>query len=585
MSESTNRSGTAVPTRRWLRPAIQQILVRIFTAALLGGVVGVVATLAATAFVAFVLRTEGSLVMPLALSDNPRDNWKLAALLITGGLIVGGIRRWNRPSSMQGPANAIGAAHGLPRILPLVPGLRTLLATLVSIGCGASVGQYGPLAHLGALIGSLGARLGRVSVENRSIGIACGAAAAISAAFDAPIAGIIFAHEVILRHFSLRAFAPVTVASSIAYVLIHFVIHHDPIFELADPVFIFAPEIALFVLIGIAGGLVAVLMMRSICLAEQLARLSRLPEWLQPAVAGAMLAVIAIWTPGVLGVGQSALRVILEGGTSPYDLGIFLVAKLLATALCLGFGFVGGVFSPALLLGVLFGALCGASSNLLFVGVHSDVVIYAACGMVAVVSPVIGAPITAILIVFELTRNYDITTAAMLSAALSNLISYRMFGRSYYDYQLLQGGYDISLGRVKLMLSVRTVGNLVDSNVPTVSESSQIGDAVKDMIKASVDEIAVLDNAGQYLGLLRLGDAVATNADTPVKQLGKLDVMPLVESTPIWQAMDFADRSTIDHFPVVDGNGIFQGMVSRRDLVAAYLSVARQARREQHDPV
>lgn len=550
---------------------------------LIGGGVGIVATAAASAFVAFVQASERWLVLPLAQGDGTIAGWlPLVALLAGGGLLVGLLRRWNRPATMQGPAHVIAAAHGLERLMPRAAGLRTLLATLVSIGSGASVGQYGPLAHLGGLLGHQIARATGGDAARRNIGLACGVAAAISTAFNAPIAGIVFAHEVVLRHFSLRAFAPVTVASSIGFVFTHFVESHDPLFEFIDPVFVYGPEYLFFAAIGIGGGLIAVVYMRAIFAFERLSRASRVPEVLRPLVAGVVLALIASQVPEVLGVGFGSLRSTLAGAFSPEQLGLVLVAKLVATALCLGFGFVGGVFSPALLIGVVFGTLCGTTFEMSLDTEHSDILTYAACGMVAVVSPVIGAPLTAILLIFELTRSYDVTTAAMLTAVMSNLVSYRVFGRSFFDRQLARNGHDLSMGREKLMLSVRSVRDLVDEDAPAVTAGETAGRARQLMHDADVASLAVVDDDDRVIGSLRLVHMVGAADDAVVDQWITRAVTTLEPDTPVWQAMHVTNRSTAERFPVTAPGGAYAGMVSRRDIVSAYLGVSQSVRAEQH---
>ena len=564
---------------------LRSILRGIVQVTLLGGGVGIVSTLAATAFVAAVIASERHLLVPLGFEGGAREWLFLAALLVCGGLVVGALRWWNRPAAMQGPANAIAAAHGLERMMPVVPGLRTVAASVVSIVSGASVGQYGPLAHMGSLLGFMTARLAGGDAARRSIGIACGAAAAISTAFNAPIAGIVFAHEVILRHFSLRAFAPVTVAASIGYVFTNFIQPHDPMFALVDPLTVLAPEYVYFAVIGIAGGLIAVIYMRAIFAFEHLGRVSRIPEFLRPAAAGVVVALIAWQVPEVLGVGEGSLRKALAGGFGPAELGLILAAKLAATALCLGFGFVGGVFSPSLLIGVVFGTLCGASVELLLPAEHSDLAIYAACGMVAVVSPVIGAPLTAILIIFELTRNYDVTTAAMLSAVMSNLVAYRVFGRSFFDRQLLRGGHDLSMGREKLVLSVRTVRDLVDKDAVVIDESADAGGARTALAAADRALAPVVDGGGGLVGVARLSALVDVDPTIPIAGLIERDSMALDQHTPVWRAMSLADSSTDDLFAVVDASGVVQGTVSRRDIVSAYLNVTRSVRREQNGVV
>ena len=180
-------------------------------------------------------------------------------------------------------------------------------------------------------------------------------------------------------------------------------------------------------------------------------------------VAGAALGVAAIWIPEILGIGGETVRAVLAGDIVASDrLLLLLVAKLLATALCIGFGFAGGVFGPALLIGALFGAFAAGGAEWVLGELRAETVVYATCGMVAVISAVIGGPLTSILIVFELTRNYELATAAMVSVVFSNLVSYRIFGRSFFDVQLEDRGFDVSLGRDKVILGDRRVGDYLN---------------------------------------------------------------------------------------------------------------------------
>jgi CIC family chloride channel protein len=417
------------------------IIKRIFSVLVLGGVTGIFAALAATGFVA--LLTLIDRIISSIATENLLQRFSLTlCLLVVGGLLVGLLRHCYKSEPIQTVASVVGAAQGLQGLTPL-NGLRSSLAALISLGSGASVGQYAPLVQLGALVGySLNKLTGDVR-ERGSIALACGAAAAISTVFTAPIAGILFAHEVLLRHYSLRAFAPITVASTIGYVLSIYGLEHDAIFAQNQQVYVFVPEYFLFILIGVLGGLLAVVLMRAAHFGQLLADKTGLPEWLRPAAAGLVVAIIAMPIPEVLGTGLPVLKLALTDAYSGLQLIAIMLAKIAATAICIGFGFVGGLLSPALLIGVIFGTLASDLIGLLPMASHTDVIIYAACGMVAVVGPVIGAPLTAILLIMELTHNYEITTAAMICVAFSNLVSYRIYGRSFFDQQLALLGHKL----------------------------------------------------------------------------------------------------------------------------------------------
>ena len=420
---------------------------RIASIAVLGMVVGVLTSLAAIGFVELVFALNDWLLIA-PRSRFMVDDTRLLLLATVcvpalGGLVVGVLHRFIPERRSHGPPDVIRAVQGLDGRIPARSGFLSALASVVSLGAGASVGQYGPLAHLGATLGSLVARISRDTRWMATVGVGCGVAAAISTAFNAPIAGIVFAHEVILRHYSLRAFAPITVAASMGYVVANVVFERPPLFRVEAISVGFAPEFLGFILIGAAGAFVAVLYMRAILYSGRIAGKLPVADYLKPMLAGAVLGLVAIWLPDILGIGKETLRfAVIDHAFAPGELAFLLAAKILATALCIGFGFAGGVFSPALLIGILFGALAGNGAELLLGELRSDVAIYAICGMVAVTSAVIGAPLTTILIVFELTRNYDLATAAMVSVVFSNLVSYRIFGRSLFDVQLRMRGFD-----------------------------------------------------------------------------------------------------------------------------------------------
>ena len=242
---------------------------RIVWIAVFGMATGATASLAAIAFVDLVLLLNEWLL----ISPRSRFMQEDATLLLlatvcvpaAGGLIVGVVHRYfvaeRRP---HGPPDLIRAVQGLDGRLPARSGLLSALTSLVSLGTGASVGQYGPLAHLGATLGSLLSRLSRHTERTATVWVGCGVAAAISTAFNAPLAGIVFAHEVILRHYSLRAFAPITVAAAIGHVIANVVFERPPLFRVEAVTVDFTPEFLGFILIGVGGAFVAVLYMLSL---------------------------------------------------------------------------------------------------------------------------------------------------------------------------------------------------------------------------------------------------------------------------------------------------------------------------------
>ena len=577
-----------------MRPGLNTVT-RIVSIAALGMVAGALASLAAIAFVELVaVLNRWLLISPRSRFMVDDAQWLLLATVCVpaaGGLIVGIVHRYIPERRSHGPPDVIRSVQGLDGRIPARSGFLSALASVVSLGAGASVGQYGPLAHLGATLGSLVARVNRHSRWMSTVGVGCGVAAAISTAFNAPIAGIIFAHEVVLRHYSLRAFAPITVAATIGYVIANVVFERPPLFRVEAVTSSSAPEFLGFILIGVGGAFVAVLYMRAILYSSRIARTLPIADYLKPMLAGAVLGLAALWLPDILGIGKETLRfAVIDHAFSPGELSLLLIAKILATALCIGFGFAGGVFSPALLIGILFGALAGNGAELLLGDLRSDIAIYAICGMVAVTSAVIGAPLTTILIVFELTRNYDLATAAMVSVVFSNLVSYRVFGRSLFDVQLRMRGFDLSAGRDKVILDHRSIESYVSREYTALAPETPLGEAKSRLLASRRHEGYVVDAGGAYLGTVKLEELVTSEedgglgSDAAVARLAKREALIFTEKTSIWAAMERMGDFVGESIPVLEegDGGRMLGVVFEATIVKAYLDTMKDIRREEN---
>lgn len=501
-----------------------------------------------------------------------------------GGLLVGLLLyKLSVEKRVLGPPDVILSAQLRKPLPDARSGVVSTVAAMLSLGCGASVGQYGPLVYLGALLASVLDRL-KLRIPNaRSIAVACGVAAAISTAFNAPIAGLVFAHEVILRHYSLQAFAPTTVASASGFVVANVLFERPPLFLVAFDSVGHAYEFALFALLGIACALLAVAFMKCVINSSRLAVKSGLHPIIRPAIAGLVVGLVALELPDVLGIGSELLRfATIEGAFTNQELALLVVAKLLLTALCLGFGFAGGIFSPSLLVGILFGALCW---NLLgSAGIAtSGIAVYAISSMVALASAVIGAPLTAILIVFELTRNYELTIAAMVSVVFANLIVFRLAGRSLFDIQLAARGVDLSGGRDQALMQQTSVGELPLSDAVTVLPEESSSAAHTKLLCEKRAEAIVVDSANRFVGLLRLQDLQLESACL-VKDVLRADTLVLFEDSSLWDAMNEMQGFIGEFIPVVlRSDNRLLGVVSESTIVSTYLQTVHQSRQEEND--
>ena len=562
--------------------------------AILGLAIGAVTSLAAMLFVDVVALLNEQLF----ISPARRQGLESPVLLILvtilvptiGGLVVGTLNQFIPEKRAHAPADIVRAVQGFEGHIPTRSGLLSTASSVISLGAGASTGQYGPLAHLGATLGSAIADIDERRRWMGNVGIGCGVASAIATAFNAPLAGIVFAHEVILRHYSLRAFAPITVAAAIGYVIVNAGFERPPLFEIehlsaARPV-----EFAAFALIGVSGALVAAAYMRAMQLSTRLARATPIAPYVRPMVAGAALGVAAIWIPEILGMGGDTVRAVLAGDVVAGDrLLLLLVAKLLATALCIGFGFAGGVFGPGLLIGALFGAFAAGGAEWVLGELRAETVVYATCGMVAVISAVIGGPLTSILIVFELTRNYELATAAMVSVVFSNLVSYRIFGRSFFDVQLEDRGFDVSLGRDKVILGDRRVGKYLSRSYTVVAPRTPLAEVKRRLLADPGGEACMVDRRGRYAGAVTLSTLMAWETSAARRGGSAADIADtgaprLYAGTSLWEAMEGVADFTGNAVPVLvsEDDGRLLGVISLSALARAYADTLEEIRRDEH---
>lgn len=563
---------------------------RIIVLTLLALVLGSIASLAAIAFIESVSwLNDVLLISPLSRIQVQHPLLLAFATVIVpvlGGLVVGALlQKLSHDKRPMGPPDAIRAVQLRTPLPAARSGFVSTLAAIISIGSGASVGQYGPMVYMGAIAGNLVSRL-KLDIPNlQTIAISCGVAAAISTAFNAPIAGLVFAHEVILRHYSLQAFAPTTVASAMGYVIANIIFERPPLFLVSFEGVSFGYEFAFFALIGLACAFLAVVFMRLIAGTGKFARKVPLPAIAKPAFAGLIVGLVALQLPDVLGVGKEVLRfATIEGAFGSGELVLLVAAKIGLTAICIGFGFVGGVFSPSLLIGILFGTLCWTLIELIGIE-NSGVVVYAICGMMALTSPIIGAPLTTILIVFELTHNYDLTIAAMVGVVFANLLAFRLHGRSMFDVVLANSGVDLSLGRDRALLEHTKVGSLPSGDYVKINHKTEISDAIQQLKEASFSAGVITDSMGKYIGVVRTIDLIGEDS-RKITDLIRTDMPVLHQETSLWQAMSDLEGFKGEVVPIVDpSNNILIGMIAESALITAYQKIANDIRREENEAI
>lgn len=433
---------------------------------LLALVVGVVAGYAAIGLrvaihsVQFIAFGEFSETLASTASQLPAHHIILAP--VAGGCIVSlllyvGLKtNWLPETRAEGVADVMEARAAQGGKMPLLPGLWSALIHAVSVGAGGSTGREGPAVHLGASLASFISRPLNLPARGARIMLACGAAAAVAASFNAPVAGALFAFEVVLGHYALRSIGPVAAASVIGAILsrIHFG---------ASPAFI-VPEISPATLtdfiaiipLGLASAGVAIacilLSFNAPRLVANRAQSLSVPLWVLPPFGGLIIGGLGVLAPEVLGVGYEATSVALAGGYAIATLAALIVLKLIATMATMAFRFGGGIFAPSLYLGAMLGALYGALIAPLLGAESAGESYFAVVGMGAVGGAVLGAPLSTTLIVFELTASYEASIALLVCVSLASVITTSVTKGSFFHKQVERHGYDLTQGDARVIL-------------------------------------------------------------------------------------------------------------------------------------
>ena len=398
--------------------------------------------------------------------------WVILLAPAVGGLAVGLFLQHLMPGRrVHGVADVIEARALLGCRISAREGLSSALVSAVSLGTGASAGREGPVVHLGATLASVLQDLFKLPHTARRTLLACGVAAAVSASFNAPIAGVLFAHEVILAHFAMRAFVPITISSVAATMIARIHLGDFPAFIIPDYQITSYWEFPAFALLGVTCACVAIAFQFAILTSDRIARSVDIPLWTRPVIGGAMVGFIAIWFPQVLGVGYDATDAALKDHFPLTLLLVLLVLKAVTTAITLASRFGGGIFSPSLYLGAMCGGAFGLMAASVFPEIASSGGLYAILGMGAVAAAVLGAPISTTLIVFELTGGYEMTLALLLAVSISTGLTQAVYGQSFFHDQLSSRGIFLKEGPHKHIVRSLKVRDFMLPIEKSVSEA------------------------------------------------------------------------------------------------------------------
>lgn len=516
--------------------------------------------------------------------------WHVLFAPAAGGLLVGLFIYYLMPERRShGVADAIEANALAGGRMSATTGVKAALISAASIGVGASVGREGPAVHLGAALGGwLAKRLHLTRTLSRTL-LGCGVAAAVAASFNAPIAGALFASEVVLGHYALSAFAPIVIASVTGTAISRAHFGDFPAFVIADHAVGSVLEVPAFVVLGVLAGATALLFMQGIMSADALAKRLPVPAWLRPAIGGLLVGAIAVAFPQVLGVGYGATEAALAVAF-PLALVVAIgAAKIVATAISLGFGFAGGVFSPSLVVGAMLGSAYGLVVVEAFPTVSLAAGAYTIVGMGAVAAAVLGAPISTTLIVFEMTGGYGITLAVMLAVVVASGMTRRFHGGSFFAWQLERRGLDLKGGFEAALLRAIAVADVMSRASEQVAVDARLPELRRRLQTSPSGTLFVVKDDGALAGTITLADLSEAAFDHDADDLiNAADVMranprALTADDHLAVALALMRESGEQHVAVIADHAsrTFLGCVHERDVVNAYNKALVQSRREE----
>ena len=554
-----------------------EVLLDMASQLLLAAVVGLVMAVVANVFVEGARwffntsQTENLISMEVGGQHYSLD---IFLTLAVAAVLIFLVRRMLGITQWSGPADSIYAVQQNREPLDIRVGMGSTLAAFIAASGGGSVGQYGPLVHFGATMTEVLLKYIRIKIDRR-VFIACGVAGAISAGFNAPIAGVLFAHEALLRRISVGAIGPIAVTSIVAYAANQAFFTLEPMFSLPDMPIELQPLIPFLIFTGVFSALTSVAYMAAIRKGRELATRS---QWSMPKLLLSCVVVvgaIGVVVPDVAGLGLRQINQMLDAQFGIGMLLVLLAGKIFVTAYCLNTGFFGGVFGPALFVGAATGAVVAHVAILLGLAPHLSYALPVAA-IAAVGGAVIGAPLTAIMIVIELTGSYAYGLSAMLCAILCSLLTLRFFGLSYFDRQLLDRGVDLRLGQEHVELSLTPISEIESGEFVRLEADTPLQSARQALVSAQVTEAYVCAADDQLIGKVDIHSlAQASSLDSA------LDPSPvtLEADGKLTDAMTTASTFVGESIPVVH-HGRLVGALSEGDIFNKVLQIQASLRQQ-----
>ncbi|RME72050.1 MAG: CBS domain-containing protein [Chloroflexi bacterium] len=525
------------------------------------------------------------------LAEMGAEHYALVLLPLLGGLIVG-LLAWK----FADPHSSHGVAYVIERVmlfgghLHFRPIITRVLGSVITLGSGGSAGPEDPSVQVGSMVGSGVARRLRLSADQTRTLVGCGAAAGIASAFNAPLAGAFFAMEIILRQFQGLAFAMIVISAVVSAVTTQIILGRGAAFAVPAYTFVSFRELWFYLLLGIAAAFVAVAYIQSLYRIGDHFHGWDIPLPLKAGFGGLLVGMVGLFLPQVMGQGYPELQTVLNG--QQVSLGILaalVVVKILATSVTLGSGGMGGVFAPSLFVGAMLGALFGEAVNIWFPSITAPAPAYAMVGMAAVLAGAVRSPITAIMLLFEMTNDFRILLPLIIAVIASTTLTELLGHESVYTWALLRRGLRLEFGHeIDVMQGVR-VNEVMDIDPPTVPPDLPLAELERILVDTRHHGLPVVDSRRRLVGIVTLQDLerAMQSENWQEKTVGDIATTQLIVAypdEPMWMVLKRMGSYNIGRIPVVSRKDPtrLRGMVWRTNIVRAYnIAIRRRAEMQE----
>ncbi|QGY41647.1 CBS domain-containing protein [Pseudodesulfovibrio cashew] len=508
--------------------------------------------------------------------------WMKLLMPAAGGLVVGLIVSFFA-SEAKG--------HGVPEVIQAIAlrggrirkrvAAAKIFASAVTIGSGGSVGREGPMVQIGSSIGSSIGQLFHVPSGSMRTMVGCGAAAGIAATFNAPIAGVLFALEIIIGDFGLMQFSPVVLSSVTATTISRYYFGDFPHFQIPEHSIVSLWEFCFYPILGILSGLVGLAFTRTLYKFEDWFDAMPIPEWIKPAIGGALLGCVFAVFPQVFGVGYGAMNQALTHSMDVKLLFVLVFVKILASSLTLGSGGSGGIFAPSLFIGCMTGGAFGGVLHMLLPGQTALPGAYALVAMGGVVAGTTYAPITAILIMFEMSGTYSIILPLMLTCITATVMNSTIDRASIYTTKLLRRGIDIQAGRDRLLLENLLVKEVMTEEMVTVPESLPLEQIIWTFKTENAPYLYVRNEEGRLTGIISFRDIRTLLGERGfpgliiAHDIASHNLATVTTDDTLQHALDLLTERGVSQLPVLSTtDGKLAGTLTESAINAAYNSAA-----------